>query len=156
MAFCGTCGAPVEGRFCAKCGASVLSGAGPAATPPPAGGPPVASGAPLADNVVAALCYAFTIVTGIIFLLLAPYNRNRNIRFHAFQAIFLFVAAFVIRIALGLVFVIIGGLGVFSGLGVWTLVNLAFFALWVYLIVTAYQGRTVVLPVIGDLAQRQA
>jgi uncharacterized membrane protein len=29
-------------------------------------------------------------------------------------------------------------------------------ALWLYLIISAYQGKTVLLPVIGPLAQKQA
>jgi len=36
------------------------------------------------------------------------------------------------------------------------LIGLAFFILWIYLIVSTYQGKTVVLPVIGPLAQQQA
>jgi uncharacterized membrane protein len=159
MPFCAICGAPVEGRFCAKCGAPAAAGAGPAGPAPgaPMGAPPpIAAGAPMADNVVAALCYAFTIITGILFLVIAPYNQNRVVRFHAFQAIFFFVAAFVIRVALGILFLVINGLGLFGLFGLWSLVGLGFFILWVYMIITAYQGRTVVLPVIGKLAQQQA
>jgi len=36
------------------------------------------------------------------------------------------------------------------------LLGLAFFVLWILMIVWAYQGKTVVLPVIGSLAQQQA
>jgi uncharacterized membrane protein len=34
--------------------------------------------------------------------------------------------------------------------------GLACLALWLYLIISAYQGKTVLLPVIGPLAQKQA
>ena len=34
--------------------------------------------------------------------------------------------------------------------------NLALFAVWIYMIVTTYQGRTTVLPIIGPIAQQQA
>jgi uncharacterized membrane protein len=36
------------------------------------------------------------------------------------------------------------------------LLELAFFILWIYMIISTYQGKTVVLPVIGPLAQQQA
>ena len=35
------------------------------------------------------------------------------------------------------------------------LVGLGFFILWLYMIFSAYQGKTVVLPIIGPLAQQQ-
>src|SRR4051794_23372489 len=98
MPFCASCGSPVEGTFCAKCGARVDAAvpvSGPMASSTAAGG--------MADNVAAALCYVLGLITGIVFLVLAPYNRNPAIRFHAFQSIFLSVAWIAIRIALGIV-----------------------------------------------------
>ena len=116
MAFCANCGAEVQGRFCAKCGSPVSAGADPAASaappppPPPqqsytppqsqqsysqqpgyAAPPPgsVAQAPGLTDNMAAALCYVLGLLTGIVFLVVAPYNQNRLIRFHAFQSIFL-------------------------------------------------------------------
>src|SRR5438270_14094327 len=87
MPFCPRCGAPVEGRFCAKCGASMMDAPGTpqgAATPGYPPPPPVATSGGLQENVAAALCYALGFITGILFLVLEPYNKNRNIRFHAF------------------------------------------------------------------------
>ena len=46
----------------------------------------------MTDNVASALCYLLGLITGIIFLVLTPYNRNPVVRFHAFQSIFLNVA----------------------------------------------------------------
>src|SRR5215469_5645416 len=146
MPFCANCGASVEGRFCEKCGAPVGSTAAPATDPLTASG--------LSDNIAAALCYALLVITGIVFLLLEPYNRNRTIRFHAFQAIFLGVAWFAVSYVLGsLVFGIIHLAFLFV---LTPLLSLAFFVLWLYMIITAYQGKKVVLPVIGPLAQQQA
>ena len=111
----------------------------------------------MADNVAAALCYAVGLITGIIFLVLAPYNQNKLIRFHAFQSIFFHVACilfgFVFSIVFGIILSIIhlGALGVLANL-VWLL----FFLAWLYLLISAYQGKTVVLPIIGPLAQKQA
>src|SRR5450432_2451344 len=152
MPFCATCGSQVEGRFCAKCG----SAAGSAASPPgavPAGSPgaPVAAAAGLTDNVAAALCYSLGLVTGILFLVLAPYNQKKNIRFHAFQSIFLNVAAIVVDVLNNFVFGILDGMGFGRGLTLSLTLSpllwLAFTVVWILMIVWAYQGKTVVVPV---------
>jgi len=144
MAFCPSCGAAVEGRYCAKCGTAV-----DAAAPPAVNLPPV-SAAGLPENTAAALCYLGWFVTGIIFLVLEPYSKNKLIRFHAFQSIFLTVVAVVfwevLRIVLPWDF-----FWRMSGL-----IDLAFFILWIYMLLQTYQGKKVVLPVIGDLAAKQA
>ena len=147
MAFCASCGAPVEGKFCAKCGAPMS-----AAAPPPSATPgPAAAG--MTDNAASALCYVLGLITGILFLVLAPYNQNKTIRFHAFQSIFLNVAWIAFWMVINIVF---GALHMWSLLFLSPLVGLAFFVLWIYMIVSAYQGKTVVLPVIGPIAQAQA
>jgi len=144
MAVCPSCGAAVEGRYCAKCGTAV-----DAAAPPAVNLPPV-SAAGLPENTAAALCYLGWFVTGIIFLVLEPYSKNKLIRFHAFQSIFLTVVAVVfwevLRIVLPWDF-----FWRMSGL-----IDLAFFILWIYMLLQTYQGKKVVLPVIGDLAAKQA
>ena len=147
MAFCASCGAPVEGKFCAKCGTPM-----DAAVPPP-GATPGAAAAGMTDNAASALCYVLGLVTGILFLVLAPYNQNKTIRFHAFQSIFLNVAWILFWMVFNIVF---AALHLFSLLFLSSLISLAFFVLWIYMIITAYQGKTVVLPVIGPIAQGQA
>jgi len=159
--FCASCGSAVEGKFCAKCGTAVAGSApsgSPAATPPPVSpGGAVYATSGMADNVASALCYALGLITGVLFLIIAPYNTKKNIRFHAFQSIFLCVAAIVVSIGAGIVFTILGGI-----LGFWItfmlgrILNLIFLVIWIYMIVSAYQGKTVVIPVIGPLAQQQA
>ena len=172
MPFCAKCGSPVEGRFCAKCGSAVPSpvqsapppvgAVPPAPAPPPVGAvppgympPPPAASAPMADNLSSALCYVPLVgwIISIIFLVIAPYNQNRTVRFHAFQSIFLAVAALAIRIVLGFVFSI---MHLYEFFFLWSLFSLAFFALWLFMIIATYQGKTIVLPVIGPIAQQQA
>ena len=85
MPFCASCGAEVQGTFCPSCGKPV--GAAQAAGPAPA-----APAAGMQENMAGMLCYVLGLITGVLFLVLEPYNRNRNIRFHAFQSIFLTVA----------------------------------------------------------------
>jgi len=167
MPFCASCGSPVEGRFCAKCGAP-LAGAGQSAAPPPppVGGnsgyqsyqpPQVAAGSGLSTNAAGALCYLLGLITGIIFLVLSPYNQDKNIRFHAFQSIFLNVGIIIVEIGItivtGILFRVVGA---FFGLILWPVFSLAILALWLYMMISTYQGKTVVLPVVGDLARKQA
>jgi uncharacterized membrane protein len=144
MAFCATCGASVEGQFCAKCGSR-------AGTAPSVGASPsVQAAGSMADNVASALCYVLGLVTGIIFLVLTPYNRNPTVRFHAFQSIFLNVACVVASIILNLIF---------NVLHLWELdqlVSLAILAIFIYMLIMTYQGKKIVLPVIGPIAQQQA
>ena len=160
MAFCPSCGAPVEGKFCAKCGTSVAGGAAPpTGTPLPPTPPPQASSA-MAPNVAGALAYVLGLITGILFLVLEPYNRNREVRFHAFQSIFFNVAMIIIYIVLmifgGVLGAIIPVLGhLLIGL-VSMLLWLGSIVLWVVLIVRTYGGSKIILPVIGPLAEKQA
>jgi hypothetical protein len=104
MPFCASCGTQAEGKFCPKCGAAIVAGgAAPPPSVPGASAAPVAS-APMAENVASTLCYVLGLITGIIFLVLEPYSKNRTVRFHAFQSIFLNVAVIVIEIIMVIVF----------------------------------------------------
>lgn len=116
------------------------------------------AGTAMADNVAGALCYVLGLITGIIFLVMAPYNQNKAIRFHAFQSIFLNVAVIGVDILFGIVFSImvrISGIFFLGGI-FWPIFGLCCFILWLVLIIQTYQGKTIVLPVIGRLAQQQA
>jgi len=153
MAFCANCGSQAEGRFCPKCGAAVNVTGGTAGTAAvPSAAPAAPSAAGLTENVASALCYALGLVTGILFLVLAPYNQNRNIRFHAFQSIFFHLASIVIWIAIGFLSFISYGMMIF----IRPVIGLGFFVLWLLLVIRAYQGQKLVLPIIGPIADQQA
>lgn len=170
MPFCASCGSQVEGRFCAKCGSPVTGAAPPPqAAPSPGAVPPIgatpagpgypyqpAAAAGLSDSAASALCYLVGFITGILFLVLTPYNQNRAIRFHAFQSIFLNVAWIVVWIAISIMLGLLRTAGLFFGLFLTPLIGLAFFVIWLYVMISAYQGKPVVLPIIGPLAQQQA
>jgi uncharacterized membrane protein len=110
----------------------------------------------LQRNVAGMLCYILGLVTGIVFLVITPYNKDRFIRFHAFQAIFFHVGIIATWIVLGILDAILGfGLGfivTLAQLVVW----LGGLALWIFLMVKAYGNEKYKLPVIGDLAEKQA
>lgn len=159
MAFCASCGSQVDGRFCPKCGAAVAGGGAVGGVSPGATPAPMASSAGMTDNMAGALCYLFGLITGILFLVLAPYNQNRNVKFHAFQSIFFNLAWIVLWFVLMFIGLIVGRIPVLGSLlmlAVDFVVGLGGFILWLYLMFKTYNGEKVVLPVIGPLAQQQA
>ena len=107
----------------------------------------------MADNIAGMLAYV-TIIPAIIFLVVEPYNKNRFIRFHAFQCLFFAVAWTVLWIALSIVahIPILGWLTIL----IWPLVGLAGLIIWVILLLKANQGQMWKLPMIGDMAEKQA
>ena len=155
MAFCSQCGSTVEGKFCAQCGAA--AGSAPPVPPPavPALGP-AQSG--IEENLASALCYVLGLLTGLLFLVLEPYKQNRNIRFHAFQSIFLHVGAIAVFIGISIIvgiFHIVPFLGTFFGLILYPVASFGFLILWLTLMYKAYTRERWVLPIIGALAEKQ-
>jgi uncharacterized membrane protein len=113
----------------------------------------------MTDNMAGALCYLFGFITGILFLVLAPYNQNREIRFHAFQSIFLNVAWLALWIVMTIVLIpfrYIPLLGVFLAFVLQAVVGLGGFVGWLYMMYKTYNGEKIVLPVIGPMAEKQA
>lgn len=117
-----------------------------------------AAGTGLTRNVAGALAYSLGIITGILFLVLEPYRRDRFVRFHAFQAIFYFVFAIAFSIAWS---IMVGSLASISG---WVLlvafplrmiIRLAMFGLWLYVMFQAYNDREFRIPILGAIASKQ-
>jgi len=145
-------------------GGAPMGGAAPMGAGAPGGSAapgiqPQATSAGISDNAAGAICYLFGFITGILFLVLAPYNQNRNVRFHAFQSIFLNIAWFVIWIGITIVSIILGHIPVLGaivslllGFCVW----IGALVIWLYMMFKTYNGETIVLPVIGPMAQKQA
>jgi uncharacterized membrane protein len=108
----------------------------------------------LSENAAGGLAY-ITIIPAIVFLVAQPYNRSSYIRFHAWQCIFMAVAWIVIDIAI----MILGHLMSFLGLlafGLYPLVALAMLILWIMVLIKAFNGERFKLPIVGDLAEKQA
>ena len=150
--FCPSCGTqiPDNANNCPGCGRAAAQSVGGGAAAAPA---PAAAGTGLADNVAGMLAYV-TIVPAIIFLVVPPYNQSRFIRFHAFQSIFFVVAWTVLWVALSFV----GAIPVlgWATLLLWPLMGLGGLIIWILLLMKAYGGAMFKLPVIGDLAEKQA
>lgn len=149
MAFCSKCGTQVtEGAtFCQNCGQSASSAARQ--------GGGADSG--LSENAAATLSYALGWLTGLVFLLI---DKRPYVRFHAAQSLVLFGGLHILRIILGMAFGIsflgggmLGWTGFSFGLGIYHLLSLAGFVLWILCMVKAFQGEKFVLPIVGDIAQ---
>jgi uncharacterized membrane protein len=124
---------------------------GSAPTPTPQGG----SG--MQNNMAGALCYIFGWITGVIFLLIDPYKNDKFVRFHAFQSIFFNLSLIVVYIA----FMFLGFILAMIHLGlllvpIWFVLGVGIFALWLFLMFKAYNNQKFKLPIIGDLAEKQA
>lgn len=158
MAACVKCGAALnEGAvFCGSCGTPVAA-AGPAPSSggaAPGGAPGAASSGGLTSNVAGALAY-FTIIPAILFIVMDPYNKDRFIRFHAFQSLFFQIALLICWVPVWIVgwIPIIGWLILILGILV---LGLGGFIVWIFLVFKAYNNLKFELPVIGKMAAEQA
>lgn len=122
-----------------------------------ASAPTPAASTGMTSNVAAALSY-ITIV-GIVFLLVDQYKQDKFVRFHSFQSVFFAVATIALWIVEAIVLrvfstISFGLAGIFSLL--FLVIWLGVFVGWVFLIVQAYGNKQFKLPIIGDLAAKQA
>lgn len=142
MAFCNLCGAKIADgtTTCAACSGR-------------AAGAPAVAVSGMADNVAGMLAYV-TFIPAIVFLVTPPYNQSRFVRFHSFQSIFFCVAIFAIQVALTMLTVVPFLIFITGPLHL--LVSLGALVLWIVLLLKANQGLMFKLPVIGDLADKQA
>lgn len=124
------------------------------------------SGGGLEPNLAGALSYLLGIVTGLIFFVIE--KEDRFVRFHAAQSIALFGGIFVLSILLSVVgtvvsivtfsgstggFLVGGIVSLVLGL-VWLALWLTSLVLWVYLMYSAYRGKTPRIPVAAGIADR--
>jgi uncharacterized membrane protein len=164
MANCAKCGSELlpGAAFCGACGATVAAAAPPPAAPAGAPSTPSAAGSGgLPSNVAGALAY-FTIIPAIIFLVVEPFNKDRFVKFHAFQCLFLAAAMFVFGVLYLIVSVVVNFIpvvGTIIGIIMWILIvviQLGLLALVIFLMYQAYNEKKFKLPFIGNLAEQQA
>jgi len=112
----------------------------------------------MTDNVAGMLAY-ITIIPAIIFLVMEPYNKNRFVRFHAWQNIFFHLAWIVAWIALLIVSAVLAFIPILGHLVaflLWMALSIGGVVVWIILLMKANQGQMWKLPFIGDLAEKQA
>ena len=102
---------------------------------------------------------AYFLLPAIVFLLVEPYKKNRFVRSHSFQFLGFCLLGVVVGALLRVVGVVLFFIPAIGHPLVWLvsmLVSLAFFMVWVVLVVKALQGEMFKLPLVGDFAERQA
>jgi uncharacterized membrane protein len=111
------------------------------------------------SNLAALLSYTLFWVSGILLLAMEKYRKDRLVRFHAYQSIFLSIAYLVFWMiwsrliwlgffAPGFIYTVLYSTGV--------LVFLAFLGLWLFLMYKAYASEMYMIPFIGKMASRRA
>jgi uncharacterized membrane protein len=150
MPFCSQCGYTVgdADRFCYRCGANQPAGA---SAPPPLR-PPVAGHDPLAGiqpRTAALLCYVPWIgwIAAVIVLASDRFRRDRGVRFHAFQGLYLSVAWLLDQYALRY-------LPWPFHVGLNGLIALALLGASIFMIIKVLHDQTYSLPLFGELAAR--
>ncbi len=133
---------------CQRCGATLISGASTCSSC----GAPVTS-TMQQNNVIAALCYVGFAITGIIFLLVEPYNRDEYVRYHARQSIAFTVAWVAFTIVMGVFTAVLPGPLSHLFLFLTRIGDIALAVLWVFLIYQAYVGNRFRVPYLTDWAE---
>ena len=107
----------------------------------------------LSDDAASGLAY-LTFIPAIIFLVVPPYNLSAKVRFHSWQSIFLAVTWFAVWVVLAF----IGFIPFLNLIDVvlFPLLGLGFLILWLVVMINAFNGKRFKVPVIGDLAEKQA
>ena len=97
-------------------------------------------------NIAALLSYVAGVLTGIIFFIIE--KENKFVRFHAMQCILFFGSLFVLQLVLVFIPVIRAILV--------PVISIGSLILWIILMIKAYQGEKFKLPIVGDIAEKQA
>jgi uncharacterized membrane protein len=154
MPFCSQCGNAVHDAdtFCARCGRQQPGPTFGAARPMAAGADPLAN---IPDRTWAILCYIPAIgwIPAIIVLASDRFRRDRPLRFHAFQGLYLFVAWLIADWVLKPMSLAMPGMVHFA---VHRLVELGLLGLSIFMMVKAAHNEMFSLPVFGELAARSA
>jgi uncharacterized membrane protein len=109
----------------------------------------------LEENIEAALCYLLVWITGLIFYFIE--DKNKTIRFHALQSIFVFLPFSILAWIFGGFFGLIGyGSAFYFFAWISWLFWILVLILWLVLMIKAYQNQKWKLPIVGDLAEKYA
>ena len=113
----------------------------------------VSTRARVSDNAAGAISY-FTFIPAFFFLLIPPYKESSYVRFHAWQSVLLYVAAFVIEIIFGVIAFVMLFLGSVVLSYVSKLILLLWLVLWIACVIQAMNGKRFKVPVLGNIAEK--
>lgn len=149
MPYCSHCGVQIRDvdAFCGGCGARQ-----PVTAPSPSDG--------ISPRTASTLCYIPVVgwIPAVIALASGRFRRDTDVRFHAFQGIFLFVVWLIVDWILSPT----GGFPIgrawghtgFPTLGLAGVLKAAVFIAWIVMLVKASKGERYRLPILGELAER--
>jgi uncharacterized membrane protein len=149
MAFCTQCGTRVDDtdQFCAVCGAPQRSRPGAPSTAPATKG--------IFDNLTprnaSLLCYIPVVgwIPSIFLLSSDRFQQDRQVRFHAFQGLYLFVAWLMADWVIG---------PMFRGFDhhIEGILKAVVMCAWIFMMIKTSHNEDYRLPIFGDLAERSA
>ena len=156
MPFCTQCGreVAVSAAFCGNCGVrqtpAAQAGPTPGQVPPGPAPDPLAGMSPRA---AAILCYIPTIgwIAAVIVLASRKFKGDQNVRFHAFQGLYLFATWLLVKWVGP---VMDGGSEHFVRFD--HILEGILLGVSIFMIIKASHEETYVLPIIGELAKRSA
>src|SRR5581483_11217071 len=145
MPFCSQCGNEVGGadQFCHRCGSRQPN----ASAPRRPGQDPLSQ---MSGRTASILCYVPGIgwIVSIVVLASEKFRGNRDVRFHAFQGLYLFVAWLLDGWVLRPMFSMVRHMPVHS------LVELLLLGMSIFMMVKAAPNERYSLPLFGELANR--
>jgi uncharacterized membrane protein len=151
MPFCTQCGTEVSASaaFCQGCGASQGKPAAPAA----ASGQGVLE--TMSPRTASMLCYVPWLgwIACVVVLAAERFRRDNEVRFHAFQGLYLFVAWLIVDSSWGIGRMIHFPIGSFR-YHLDGLFQLALLGVWIYMLVQTRQNVKIRLPLLGEWAER--
>jgi uncharacterized membrane protein len=146
MPFCINCGNEVAASdtFCARCGARQATTS--------ARSPRFLQN--ISPRTAAMACYIPLIgwIAAIVVLATSRFQEHRDVRFHAFQGLYLFVAWLLVDWVLQPIMISVPGpnpVRILSGL-----LQVCVFAAWIWMIIKTSQEQMFRLPIVGELAER--
>ena len=146
MPYCTQCGAEVTDfdRFCRRCGT-----AQPVTGPSGQSKPPAASVSPRAASI---LCYVPWLgwIASIYVLATDRFRTEQEVRFHAYQGLYLFVAWMLVHYVVGFWQAFLPG----PDLPFDKLLEFLILILWIVMLVKTSKGERFSIPVVGELAER--
>jgi uncharacterized membrane protein len=146
LPYCTQCGAEVTDfdRFCRRCGT-----AQPATGPSGQRKPPTSSISPRAASI---LCYVPWMgwIASLYVLAADRFRTDRDVRFHAYQGLYLFVAWMLVHYVVGFWQNFLPG----PDLPFDKLLEFLILILWIVMLVKTSRGERFSIPVVGELAER--
>jgi len=109
----------------------------------------------ISENAASAISY-FTFFPAALFLLVSPYKNSGSVRFHAWQSMLLFIAAFVMEIVFGAIALLTIFLGSVVLVYVLRALSLVWIVVWLICVIRAMNGKRFKVPLLGGIAEKLA